>query len=202
MEQIKKTKTLEEKIILLQHEIKAQPISIGNVLRILSNKVRPLILIFLSLPFCFPIQIPGISTPFGLVIAFFGLRMAFGKYVWLPKGVLAKKIKVKTLKQISNQVLSLVKKTKPWIHPRLRWLCYSSFMKIMNGILIFLLGLLLSLPIPIPLSNLAPAWSIFFIAMGILEDDGAFVIIGYLIPIVVMFFYAISIFHLTSFLKT
>ena len=54
-------------------------------------------------------------------------------------------------------------------------------MHIINCLAICILGIFLALPLPIPLSNLTAAWSIFLIALGILEDDGVFVLIGYLI---------------------
>jgi hypothetical protein len=41
---------------------------------------------------------------------------------------------------------------------------------------------------------LSVAWSIFFIGLGILEDDGIFVLIGYLISsIAIAFFVAMSL---------
>ncbi len=184
MVKIHEFRTLEEGIILLHKEAqyleaKNKQISIKEILRILSGKGRSLILILLSLPFCQPIQIPGMSMPFGVAIAFVGLRMAFGKKMWLPNQLLSKTIPNHTLEKITDKTLSIVRKIKRWIHPRLYWACHSSFMEIMNGLIICLLGFLLALPLPIPLSNLIAAWSIFLVALGILEDDGLFVLIGY-----------------------
>ncbi len=181
---MKKIKTLEQGIILLQKEAKEMPLSIGEILHILAGKGRPILLILLSLPFCQPIQIPGLSVPFGLVIAFFGLRSAFGKRVWLPKKITSKTISKPTLAKMTHTTLIVVRKIQPWIHARLNWMCSSSFMKVMNGVIIFLLGLFLALPLPIPLSNLTAAWSIFLIALGMLEDDGLFVMAGYLLTLV------------------
>ncbi len=201
MTKIKKFKTLEKSILNLQKEAEAAPLSIKDILHILAGRGRPLILIVLCFPFCLPLQIPGLSTPFGLAIAFIGLRMSFGKEMWLPKTLLAKKIKKSTLKKITEKILSILKKMRRWIRPRLDWLCHSSVMHILNGIIIFLLGIVLALPLPIPLSNLVAAWSIFFIALGILEDDGVFVLIGYLITLltaVFLFLIAVPLEHLFS----
>lgn len=174
-------KTLEESIIILKQETQKMPVSIEKVMHLLSGKGRVLFLIFLSLPFCQPIQLPGMSTPFGLMIAFLGLRMSFGKHAWLPKWILSKKISSHSLEKIADNILFLIKKMKPWIHPRLSWLCHSHLMEIINGLTIFMLGLFLSLPLPIPFSNLLAAWAIFLMALGISEDDGLLVLIGYLI---------------------
>lgn len=189
MIKLKEFKTLEEGMVLLEEKSKSAPISIEEILHILSGKGRSLLLILLSLPFCQPIQIPGLSIPFGLVIAFIGIRLVFGKGIWLPKKILSKKISSKTLEKLTSKTLIIVKKVRSWTRPRLIWMCHSPFMEKANGILIFLLGLFLALPIAIPLSNLTVAWSIFLISFGILEDDGLFVLVSYLLSIATAIFF-------------
>lgn len=183
MKKNKKTSTIEEDILLLQEKGKNSSLSIGEILNILSKKGQSLIILILSLPFCQPLQIPGFSTPFGLVIALIGLKMAFGKYAWLPKRILAKSITPQTLQKITEKILWLLKKIKGWIYPRLAWLCYNPSVHIINGLLISILGILLALPLPTPFSNLMAAWSILFIGLGLLKDDGVFILIGYLISL-------------------
>lgn len=163
---------------------------------ILSGKGRSLIIIFLSLPFCQPIQIPGLSTPFGIVIAFIGLRMAFGKRVWLPKRVLLKTISSTIIQKITKKSLRLINKMKHFIHPRLNWLCEHRAMKIINGLLIFFLGLFLAFPLPVPLTNLAAGWSIFLVSLGLLESDGIFVIAGYLVSLITIAFFILILFSI------
>lgn len=172
---------LEKRLLTLQKKIQKQSITIEDILHPLSGKGQPFIVILLSLPFCQPIQIPGLSTPFGLIIAFIGLRMAFGHRVWLPQKVLKKTISPDTLKTIIDKTLVLTKKMKRWVYPRMEWICHSPTMKIVNGLTISLLGLILALPLPIPLSNIIAAWALFFMSLGILEDDGLFVTLGYAI---------------------
>lgn len=186
--------TLEKRILILKQRTEKASITVQEILHTLSGKGQSLILLFLSLPFCQPLQIPGLSIPFGLIIAFIGLRMAFGKRLWLPKYFLEKKIKPHTMQKITRKTLWLVKKIKRWVHPRLPSLCHYPALHIINGLLIFILGLCLALPLPIPFTNLSVAWSIFFIGLGILEDDGIFVLVGYLISsIAIAFFVAMSL---------
>lgn len=189
----RKFKTLEEGLLLLEDAAKQQNLSIAEILKLLAGKGRPLILLLLSLPFCQPLQIPGLSLPFGIAIAFTGLRMILAKKLWIPSKLLEKKIPGKTLEKMSHKMLTLVTKIKSWIHPRLYFLCHSSFMEKSNGILIFILGVFLALPLPIPLSNLTAAWSIFLLALGILEDDGLFVLIGYLTSLLTIAFFLVVI---------
>ena len=184
-------KTLEEEILALQQEADGKPLAINEILRILSGKGRPLLLILLSIPFCQPIQILGFSTPFGLAIAFISLRMIFGKKIWLPHKLVSKKITPYALLKITKTTLFIVRKIQYLLRPRLHWACRSSVMKILNGILIFMLGVLLALPLPLPFSNLAAAWAIFLIALGILEDDGLFVLIGYSVSLLTFSFFTV-----------
>lgn len=185
--------TLEERILILQK--KGSFFTIGEILHTLSGKGQSLILLLLSLPFCLTLQFPGLSTPFGLVIAFVGLRMAFGKQIWLPKSILAKKITPRTLQKIAGKTLKLVKKMKPWVNSRLVWLCHHRVFHIINALLISVLGIFLAMPLPIPFSNLLAAWSIFFIGLGILEDDGIFVLAGYLISLFTFGFFIAIFFY-------
>jgi hypothetical protein len=158
--------------------MQSKSLSILEILEILSGKGRPIILILLALPFCQPIQLPGLSTPFGIIIALIGFRLIINRKIWLPKKLLSKTINPSILQKITTKTLNIIRKSKKWVHPRLNWVCHNPFMKKANAVMICLLGLVLALPLPIPLSNLTAAWSIFFIELGMLEDDGLFVLIG------------------------
>ena len=175
------SRTLEESILLLEKQMQSKSLSILEILEILSGKGRPIILILLALPFCQPIQLPGLSTPFGIIIALIGFRLIINRKIWLPKKLLSKTINQSTLQKITTKTLNIIRKSKKWVHPRLNWVCYNPCMKKTNAVIICLLGTILALPLPIPLSNLTAAWSIFFIELGMLEDDGLFVLIGYTI---------------------
>lgn len=172
--------SLQEGIRLLQHQTKTSAVSIKQILSVLPGKGRLLIILIFSLPFCQPLQIPGLSTPFGIVILFIGIRMIFGKQMWLPKRLLKKTIPPRIFNKITTVTLKYLKKMNRWIHPRWPWIGRNPIMDIVHGSTIMLLGFLLALPLPIPFSNLAVAWPLLFLALGLLEDDGLFVLIGYL----------------------
>jgi hypothetical protein len=201
MKKIENYKTLEERMLLLLYKAKSTPISIGEILTTLSGKGKSLLLILLCLPFCQPIQIPGVSTPFGLAIAFLGLRLAFGKQVWLPKSLKAQTIRPSTLEKLINKSLWLIKKSKRWLHPRLAWLYSYRLTQIINGMLVAILGILLALPLPIPFSNMTAAWSIVLLALGMLEEDGFFLLAGYVLSLATFVFFTVIGFSLTSLLS-
>ncbi len=192
-----KNRNLKEDLdILLKVSQKHPTISIGEILKILSSKGRVLILIFLSLPFCQPLQIPGLSIPFGLVIAFIGFRMAFGKRIWLPKNVLLKTVPSATIQKIAQNSLKILTKMKHWIHPRFRWINKHRPVHVCNGLLIVLLGIFLALPLPIPLTNLLAGWAILLLSIGLLEEDGAFLLASYLVTFITIVFFILLAFYI------
>lgn len=173
--------SLEETLLSLQKKATQGSLSVYELLQILGGKGKPLILLFLSFPFCQPIQIPGLSIPFGLAIALIGLKMAFGKRIWLPKRILEKQIRGSFLKKTSQRLLRWKQKIDPWIYPRLLWATRFPPCKIANGLLIAYLGIFLLLLVPF--SNIPTAWALLFIALGTLEEDGLLILIGYLLSI-------------------
>jgi hypothetical protein len=48
----------------------------------------------------------------------------------------------------------------------------------------------MSLPLPIPLTNLVPAYTILLLAIGLLEFDGLFILIGYGMTVTTTIFFA------------
>jgi hypothetical protein len=199
---VKKTKqdsSTEKNILLLQEIGKHSPVSVEEVLHILSGKGQSLILLFLCLPFCQPLQIPGLSTPFGIAIAFIGLKMALGKYVWLPKAILKRTITPETLQKITASILWMLKKLKSWVYPRLSWLCNYPLFQIINSTVIVIMGICLALPVPLPFSNLIAAWSILLFGLGLLEDDGLFILFGYLASSITLIYFISAAFYFITF---
>ncbi len=191
-----KNRNLKENLALLLEKAQSQTaVSIGEILKILSGKGRLLVLILLSLPFCQPLQIPGLSIPFGLVIALMGFRMAFGKHVWLPKSLLSKTVPSATIKKIAEKYLKLMKKMSCLIRPRLEWLYSHKIIHVCNGLLIVILGIILALPLPIPFTNLPAGWAIFLISLGLLEDDGVFILAGYFVTLITLAFFTFLAFY-------
>lgn len=153
--------------------------TIRDLFQAIKGKGYPCLVVLLSLPFCQPIQIPGFSTPFGIILIFIGLRMIFGRRIWWPQWMLKQQISPKLLKAIVEKSLRFFHFLTPLLHERWSWICNTPFFYRMHGGFITLMGFYLALPLPIPLSNILAAWALFLVGLGILEDDGLFICIGY-----------------------
>lgn len=161
-------------------EANHQPMTYRTICQILAGKGYPALLIILSLPFCTPITIPGLSTSFGLVIAFIGLRLAFGYHVWWPDWLMDKTMSYSTLEKVVQKTITFINWIQKILYPRLEFLAINPILNRIHGLLIFFLALVLALPLPLPFSNMLPALPILLISLGLLEDDGVFVLLGYL----------------------
>ncbi len=147
-------------------------LTLGGLVDRLEGRVYTLLLVLLALPFCQPIMLPGLSTPFGTVIALLGLRFAFRQHPWLPQRLLKTQLSGKHLPKIlrgSARVLSGIEKL---LHPRLSFLFELYFTQFLSGMIIFFSGLMLLLPLPIPFSNMLPALTVVLMASSFSERDG------------------------------
>lgn len=189
-----KDKTIQS-IHLFRAKARQHPITLKQILTKLSGKGRALIIILLSLPQFLPIPLPGIGTITGIVLIFFGSRIAFEKTPWLPKALLKKTISYKIVKKITNVFLWLYKKFHFLTHPRIFVLSHSRIARVFNGVLIIIMGILLINPIFIPFVAVFHAFTILFMGVGLLEEDGIFIICSYVFFILTVLFYMAMYHH-------
>jgi len=174
---------------LLIHQLKeilkiapdSEKITLDKVFEKLTGKGLFVFLIVFSLPFCLPIQIPGLSTLFGVVLLLMSLRLVFRSKVFWPKWIAKKKIKRALLVKIVKKLIKLAHFFEKLIHNRLEFLTKPIYIQKVHGITLCFCSLFLSLPLPIPLTNILAAFPILFLSIGLLEDDGVFVIVSYLL---------------------
>ncbi len=167
----------EQTFLTLLKKAKRGPISVHTFLTTLSGKGRLLLLIFLSLGFT---QFPGISMFFGLFISYLGLRIAAKKsFIWMPKFLRYKKISSYFLIKVIQKVLNLLKFMKRWSKPRYVWATQKIETRVINGLMVTLVGICLAISPPVPLTGLLACAAICLIAIGLLNDDGIYIILGY-----------------------
>ncbi|MEW6681910.1 MAG: exopolysaccharide biosynthesis protein [Nitrospirota bacterium] len=155
-------------------------LSLRQIVEVLHGRGFDVLVIILVLPFCQPIPLPGLSTPFGLALMFFGLRIALRQRPWLPDCLLRREISYETLAKIVTTATAVAKRLEKVIHPRFRFMKQWWSFNAVNGLAIASSSFLLMLPLPIPFSNTIPAWSILLLALGMMEEDGAVIVLGYL----------------------
>jgi hypothetical protein len=160
-------------------------LTIGELEDILQGRGFALFILLLSLPFLFPVAIPGLSIPFGLVIMLLGTRIATGQKPSLPSFILRREIKHATLEKMISFGLKLCAQMEKVVKPRMHFLQRWPGMINLIGIGIASGGIQLLLPLPplIPFSNFIPAVSIVLLTAGLSERDGLMVLAGYVVNV-------------------
>lgn len=174
-------------------EAAGRSLTIGELEQILQGRGFALFILLLSIPFCSPIAIPGLSVPFGVVIMFLGLRIAFGRKPSLPGFILEKRIKYAMLERIIRLGLKLCGWMEKIAKPRMHFLQRWPGMINLIGLGLASGGVQLLLPLPplIPLSNTLPAVSIMLLTAGLIERDGVFVLCGYVLNLAAWIYFAV-----------
>ncbi|MGN5113782.1 exopolysaccharide biosynthesis protein [Aeromonas jandaei] len=174
--------TLANTLRATAHAIEESHISLRQMLALVGEQGMLIFCVLLTVPFLLPVSIPGVSTPFGLLILFIGIGITLNRMPWLPAILMERRFAADQLKPTLHKGADLLARIDRYIRPRLLALTASSTINRCNGLLIMLAALLLMLPLgAIPFTNALPAWAILLLATGMLQRDGLFVAGGYLL---------------------
>ncbi len=171
--------TLSDDLRGLLDHAGGRALALGEVVEVLRGRGMDVLVVLLVLPFCQPIPLLGLSTPFGIALMVFGFRIALRQRPWLPRWVLRREIAHDTLAKLVKGALAVALRMEKVVHPRMRFFKRWPSFTALNGLAIVSSAFLLTLPLPIPFSNMIPAWAILLLALGMMEEDGAVIVAGY-----------------------
>jgi len=181
---------LSEELQRLIETFAERSVRLREVLEVMRGRGYTMLLILLTFPFCTPIPLPGFSAPFGLVVAFIGLRLALLQKPWLPNWLLDKKLPARFFPRMLLATRRLASWLERFLKPRLRRVLNWRPVQHLMGVMILSCGILMMLPFPIPFSNGLPALAVLLLAAALLEEDGYVAIAGGLVFILTLAFFA------------
>lgn len=160
----------------------AHEVTLAEVMGVLGARASGLLVIILALPFCAPITIPGLSTPFGFVILLIAARFALGLPPWLPAKLLAVRLPPRFFRALLEGTSRFVGWIERRLHPRWLWLTQSTWIVRTHSAIIGVGAFLLLIPIGgIPFTNTLPALAIVIATLGLMERDGAAILFAYVL---------------------
>jgi hypothetical protein len=186
---------LSDDLALILHEFEVESVTLREVMSVLHGRGYVLLVMLLALPFSTPIPLPGLSTPFGMVIMLIGVRLALGQKPWLPQRLLDTQLSPRLFVKVFAAARKILRGFEYFLRPRLLWITGSPRVLQLHAVPIVLCSLLLLLPLPIPFSNIFPAFSILLLSAGLLERDGAFILaghVGFLLSVAFFIFMGIA----------
>ena len=175
------TSNIDEKLSRIMKDLSEhdQDLTIREIMRRFGKKGLALATLFFVAPFMQPVPLPGISTPFGVLIALCGLGITFSASIWLPESIANLVIKADWLTKIGAAAHYVVSRFEKISRPRATHLVQAT--RFFTGFLLFLLGTFLALPLFLPFSNFIPAVIIFVLAIGLAEEDFLVILLGYIL---------------------
>jgi hypothetical protein len=192
--QLRSPQRLSEELRQLSYVSRREGATFGDLFLALSARGHALIALFFCLPFFIPIPVPGMSMVLGPVIVLIGIMLMLNRPPWLPKRVLRlrcdKRMITKGLRVASRVMVRMERRL---VRPRGKFLFRLSWIARVNGFVMIACGVLLALPLP-PGTNWPPAFGCVLLCIGILEDDGLFVMLGYLVTAVTALLFAAGMF--------
>lgn len=170
---------LSQKLNAIIDDIQGDTVTLRALLEKGGREGMLLICALSSLPFLIPVSIPGVSTVFGAAIVLLSLALFLNRLPWLPERILDKPMDAEKLRPALRKGASFVGKIDGWLRPRWLGLTTSGMQRINSAGIVFG-GILLMAPLGlIPFSNTFPAVAILLLAVGMLQRDGLFVLLGY-----------------------
>lgn len=162
--------------------IKTDRITLRELMAMIGEQGLLLLCALLSLPFLFPVSIPGVSTVFGAGIVLIAIAITINRLPWLPDFVANRQLETEKLVPVLNRGINFLRKLDRFLKPRLPYLTSGLVANRVNGLALTFAGALLMMPLSfIPFSNTLPGVAILLLATGISQRDGLLVAGGYLL---------------------
>lgn len=151
-------------------------VALGDLVDTMEQRGHGMLMLLLALPTMLPFTPPGIGAIFALPAAMIALQLVFRRrHVWLPGALRRRSIETGQFRKIVEGTVPTIARIERLLKPRLTALT-ESFGEWLIGLSVLLIALLLALPIP--LTNLPLGLSIALLSLGLIQRDGAVVLVG------------------------
>ena len=154
-------------------------LTIGNILAHVHSRAFGVLLILVLLPAFLPLPV-GAGAVSGPLVSVIGLQMLLTlRKPWLPHSAQRREIRRSTLTRFAERVHRLLGRLERACKPRLAGLTQNVFAHMFTGAQLILLGILLSLPIP--LTNYPFGLLLLFYAITLVERDGVLLLVAWVL---------------------
>jgi hypothetical protein len=156
----------------LAERTEAESIEIGELIEALKDRSFGVIIILFALPN----TILPVAWVLGTPILLLSIQMMLGRQKpWLPDFMKRQTLGRETFKKVIDYVVKYLAIIESWLKPRWNFLTTDTMERVIGAYMTFLTIVLL---VPVPFGNALPSFGIGIIAAGLLEKDGAAIVVG------------------------
>jgi hypothetical protein len=187
-------KRTSDRILETIDRLPKDQVSVSDVLAMIGREGLLSVCILFTLPFMVPVSIPGVSTAFGAAILVLGIALLRKKPPVLPGRLGAKRLPSEKLAAAMRGGVKALIRIEKIAKPRLAILVTGPGASRVSGLGLVLGALLLMAPFGfVPFSNTLPGLAVLLLALGILETDGVCVLLGHVVNLLTIVYFAILI---------
>jgi len=188
------TSTLSATLTEAIDGIQGETVTLRELMTAIGEQGLLVLCALFTLPFLFPVSIPGVSTVFGAAIILLGVAITLNRMPWLPKKILDRPLEAAKLVPVMRKGAGIVSRIDAWVRPRALHLTAGKMTFVNGCVLIFAAGLLMAPFGLIPFSNTAPAIGILLLTIGMAQRDGLFVLLGYLGTVLTVVYFGVLLY--------
>jgi len=155
-------------------------ISVGDLLEALRRRALGALMFIFAVPTALPMP-PGVSAVVGAPLLFLTVQLMLGMRPWLPRIITDRSLSRVDFEKVVSKVSPWLAKAESIMRPRLSFLAQRPAVYLV-GLTCFVMAIVLFLPIP--LGNMLPSVAICIMALGLLERDGVWILIGLALAVV------------------
>lgn len=149
-------------------------VSVADLLQVMSGRAIGALLLLFALPNILPAP-PGTSAILGMPLVYLSAQMMLGRLPWLPAFIANRSMAREDFAATISRATPLIARAEKLLKPRLSLVVRHGAERVIGAVCLILAIVLL---LPIPLGNMLPAFAISLLALGVLERDGVWVLVG------------------------
>ncbi len=182
--------TLSATLARTAQSLNSEKVTVRQLMEAVGEQGLLFFCMILTIPFLLPVSVPGVSTVFGLVIILIGVGVTLNRLPWLPARLMQRQMDAANLREALVKGSNVFGRLDRIVRPRLTWLTEGAVINRVNGLALIFGAVLLLFPFGlIPFSNTLPALAILFLAVGMLQRDGFFILLGYIMLVVTVVYF-------------
>ncbi len=162
-------------LLALAGDTTREHVSLGDLMRAMQDRALAALILLLALPNVAP-ELPGTSALLGVPLMLLTLQLALGRPAWLPQALFRRSLPRSEFAAAVNRLLPWLARAESLVRPRLLPLSGHVARRCVGAVCLVLSTVL---ALPIPFGNMLPALAISLMAIGLLEGDGVWVLIGF-----------------------